>query len=252
MTRTVRDAALMMDVIAGPDDRDRHSLPAAQLSYLNEIEGGIEGLKVAWSKDLGYAPVDPAVREIISRAVQVFSSLGCELEEADPDIENPEHVFRVIVSTDTAASLGDKLDEWGDKMDALLPRFVQMGQSFSGVDLQKANHERKEFWDSIRPFFEKYELLLTPTLAVPPFDVESMGPRHIDGVKVSPTGWLNFTFPFNLTGQPAATVPAGWTDDGLPIGLQIIGRRHDDVTVLRAAAAFEEAAPWAQRRPQVD
>ncbi len=252
MTRTVRDAALMMDVIAGPDDRDRHSLPATQLSYLNEIEGGIKGLKVAWSKDLGYAPVDPVVREITSGAVRLFGNLGCELEEADPDIENPEHVFRVIVSTDTAANLGDKLDEWGDKMDALLPRFVQMGQSFSGVDLQKANHERKKFWDSIRPFFEKYDLLLTPTLAVPPFDVESMGPRHIDGVKVSPTGWLNFTFPFNLTGQPAATVPAGWTDDGLPIGLQIIGRRHDDVTVLRAAAAFEEAAPWAQRRPQVD
>lgn len=254
MTRTVRDAALLMDIIAGPDDRDRNSLPSGNLSYLSAVahnRGGIKGLKVAWSQNLGYAAVDPAVREITFRAAQVFAELGCELEPADPAIENPEHCFRVIASSDTAANLTDKLDEWGDKMDRLLPRFVQMGQSFSGIEVQKANHQRQALWNCIQPFFEKYDLLLTPTLAVPPFEVESMGPRFIDGVKVSPTGWINFTFPFNLTWQPAATVPAGWTKDGLPVGLQIVGRRHDDVTVLRAAEAYEEANPWAQRRPAI-
>ncbi len=252
MTRTVRDTALMLDVIAGPHDGDRHSLPREQLSYLEETGGGIKGLRVAWSQDLGYAPVDRVVREVTSSAVKVFSGLGCELEEADPDIENPERAFGIMVSSDTSAKLMDKVDEWGEKMDPMLLMFIQRGQKYSAVDLQKANLQRSDFWHSILPFFQKYDLLLTPTIPVPPFEVENMGPREIDGVSVSPTGWLNFTFPFNFTGQPAANVPAGWTEDGLPIGLQIIGRRHDDVTVLRAAAAFEEAAPWVQRRPPVD
>jgi aspartyl-tRNA(Asn)/glutamyl-tRNA(Gln) amidotransferase subunit A len=104
----------------------------------------------------------------------------------------------------------------------------------------------------IQPFFEQYDLLLTPTVAVPSFEVTMPGVREIAGVKVAPIGWMPFTYPFNITGQPAASIPCGWTDKGLPVGLQIIGRRFDDATVLRAAAAFEAALPWAAKRPPLD
>ncbi len=121
------------------------------------------------------------------------------------------------------------------------------------MDYVKATFQRKELWEKVYRFFKKYDLLLTPTLAVPAFPIEEgMGPRVIDGKGVSILGWMAFTFPFNLTGQPAASVPCGWTREGLPVGLQIIGRRFDDATVLDAAAAFEEASPWAQKRPSID
>jgi aspartyl-tRNA(Asn)/glutamyl-tRNA(Gln) amidotransferase subunit A len=101
-----------------------------------------------------------------------------------------------------------------------------------------------DYWNKILPFFERYDLLITPTVAVPPFGLGSYGPREIAGQKVSPLSWMAFTYPFNITGQPASSIPCGWTDDGLPIGLQIVGRRFDDVTVLRASAAFEQASPF--------
>ena len=136
-------------------------------------------------------------------------------------------------------------------MEPGLVTLIEQGKDRLAVDYARAAMEREEYCNKMQPFFEKYDLLLTPTLAVPPFEVGSSGPREIAGVR-GPLDWIAFTYPFNLTGQPAASVPGGWTDDGLPVGLQIIGRRFDDVTVLRAAAAFEQALPWAGRRPPLD
>ena len=130
-----------------------------------------------------------------------------------------------------------------------LARFIERDKNRSAIEYTNTCFELLKYWEGIWPFFEKYDLLLTPTVAVPPFELDSYGPREIAGSKVSPLGWMPFTYPFNITGQPAASVPCGWTDDGLPIGLQIVGRRFDDVTVLRAAAAFEQSLPWAGRRP---
>src|SRR5207253_1538509 len=186
MARTVRDAALMLQVSAGPDERDASSLPAPGVDYVKALRGGVKGLRVAYSDTLGYAEVvDPEVREACGKAARAFRELGCRVEELDPG----------------------------------------------------------------RRVFEGYDLLLTPTLARPAFAVGLDNATEIAGRPVPEWAWSPFTYPFNLTGQPAASVPCGFTKGGLPIGLQVVGRRFDDATVLRASAAFEAARPWAQNRP---
>ncbi len=249
ITRTVKDAALAMEIIAGRDDRDRFSLPDTGLRYLPFLGGDLKGLRIAWSKDLGYAPVDPQVLKITEAAVKTFATLGSNVEAASPEVRSPENAFTTLVAISLTAVLQDKMKEWGNQIDPALARFVEWNKDKSATEYTKACFEQMEFWHGIWPFFKKYDLLLTPTVAVPPFELGSFGPREIAGNKVSPLSWMAFTYPFNLTGQPAASVPCGWTDDGLPIGLQIVGRRFDDVTVLRAAAAFEQASPWSNRRP---
>jgi len=249
ITRTVADAALAMEVIAGRDDRDLFALPETGLHYLPLHHTDLKGLKVAWSKDLGYAAVDPRVLRITEAAVKVFADLGCVVESANPEADSPEQIFSTIVASRLPAVLQDKMEEWGDRIGAALARFVNQHRNKSVKEYLEACCTQLAYWDKIRPFFAKYDLLLTPTVTVPPFPLGSYGPKEIAGVKLSPLGWMAFTYPFNLTGQPAATVPCGWTDDGLPVGLQIVGRRFDDATVLKAAAAFEQAAPWAAKRP---
>ncbi|MBI3988932.1 MAG: amidase [candidate division NC10 bacterium] len=249
MTRTVRDAALMLNVIAGPDERDRNSLPASGVDYLQALQGGIQGLKVAWSPDLGHANVDPQVRVVTTAAVKTFADLGCHLEQADPGFEDPEPIWATLFYAGIGARLGEYLPEWRDRIDPPLVRIIEEGQTISAFQLMQASFRRAAMWDIVRRFFERHDLLLTPTVAVPPFAVGIEGPKDIAAQGISRRGWFAFTFPFNLTGQPAATVPCGWTADGLPIGLQIVGRRYDDITVLKAAAAFEAARPWTDRRP---
>jgi len=249
MTWTVADAALMMEVIAGRDDRDYYSLPEAAPAYLSELDGGLKGLRVAWSPDLGYAVVEPEVRRLTERAARVFAGLGCELVEATPDAGSPEASFGVVVAASLAAELGDELERWRDKMEPALVRFVERSLDIRATDYLRARMQNLAFRNRMQAFFERYDLLLTPVLAVPPFEVGSFGPREIAGRAVSPLGWMPFTYPFNITGQPAASVPCGLTESGLPVGLQLVGRRFEDGTVLRAAAAFERAAPWRERRP---
>ena len=128
-------------------------------------------------------------------------------------------------------------------------RFIERSLNMLATDYLKARVRNIEYSSNIQAFFADYDLLLTPTVAVPAFEIGISGPREIAGKRAAPLGWMPFTYPFNITGQPAASVPCGWTDDGLPVGLQIVGRRFDEGTVLKAAAAFERAAPWADRYP---
>jgi len=252
ITRTVEDAALTMEVIAGRDDRDRLSLPDTGLRYLPFLGGDLKGLKIAWSKDLGYASLDSQVLKITEAAVKTFATLGSSVEVASPEVRSPEETFSTLVAARLAAVLQDEIKERGNQIEPALARFVERNKDKSAAEYIKACFEQEEYWHGVWPFFKKYDLLLTPTLAVLPFELGSFGPREIAGSKVSPLSWMAFTYPFNLTGQPAASVPCGWTEDGLPVGLQIIGRRFDDVTVLRAAAAFEQASPWIDRRPPLN
>jgi aspartyl-tRNA(Asn)/glutamyl-tRNA(Gln) amidotransferase subunit A len=249
MTRTARDAALMLDVLAGPDERDRHSLLSEPGSYLAACGASVKGLSVAWSADLGYAAVDPAVARIAEEAAAVFETLGCHVEAVDPGWENPEEIFGTLVAAETFAALAEKIDGWGDRMDPTLVRFLERGRAVTTVEYVRAGHRRTAYWEEVQAFLARFDLLLTPTVAVPPFAVGTLGPREIAGRRVSPLGWMPFTYPFNLTGQPAASVPAGFTAEGLPVGLQIIGRRYADKTVLAASAAFEAARPWGSHRP---
>jgi aspartyl-tRNA(Asn)/glutamyl-tRNA(Gln) amidotransferase subunit A len=249
MSRTVADGALMLSVIAGPDDRDRNTLPAPDFDWMETLKGDLTGLRVAYSADWGYAAVDPRVRDVVGRAVEVFErDLGCTVEAADPGWENPYEAFWGIVINETdLVGMRRLADELGDRMTPHLAEVLQT--EWTAEQLTSAVMTRKAVYNKMWRFMRTYDLLLTPTLAVPPFETGIQGPTVIDGREVDQFEWLHFTYPLNLTGQPAATVPAGFTDDGLPIGLQIVGRHLDDPLVLRAAAAFEAASPWKHRWP---
>jgi aspartyl-tRNA(Asn)/glutamyl-tRNA(Gln) amidotransferase subunit A len=249
MSRTVADGALMLSVIAGPDDRDRNTLPPPDFDWMAVLEGDLKGLRVAYSPDWGYAAVDPRVREVVGRAVAVFErDLGCHVEEASPGWENPYEAFWGLVINETdLVGMRRLADELGDRMTPHLREVLQA--EWTAEQLTSAVMTRKAVYNRMWRFMRNYDLLLTPTLAVPPFETGIQGPTVIDGREVDQFEWLAFTFPLNMTGQPAATVPAGFTDDGLPIGLQIVGRHLDDPLVLRASAAFEAAAPWRDRWP---
>ncbi|HEY7521892.1 MAG TPA: amidase [Methylomirabilota bacterium] len=249
LARTVRDAALVLDVIAGTDDRDRESLPGESGAYLQACDAGIEGLNVAWTPDLGYARVDPAVLELCGDAAAEFDTLGCHVEVVNPGWDSPEDAFATLIAAQFYAAWSDELPAAEAKLDPTLVKLVRKGGTVSARDYVKALGRVRAYWQEVRTFLERFDLLLTPTTAVAPFEAGGWAPRDIDGERVSPLGWMPFTYPFNLTGQPAASVPAGFTADGLPVGLQVVGRRHADRQVLAACAAFEAARPWSVRRP---
>jgi Asp-tRNA(Asn)/Glu-tRNA(Gln) amidotransferase A subunit family amidase len=251
MGRTVRDVALLLSVFAGPDDRDPMSLPAANEDFARACESradGIRGLRVAWSPDLGYAAVDPEVRSLCEAAARAFESLGCALEEAHPGFDDPEPLFLDLTSPMRAAVCEPYLAEWRGEMDPILVGRIERTRGTSAVDFERATHRRTALWLATQRFFARYDLLLTPTTSVAAFPIGQVLPADIAGRPLStPLGWFPFTYPFNITGHPAITVPGGWTLDGLPVGLQIVGRRFEESTVLGAAAAFETARPWRHR-----
>ena len=249
MTRTVKDAALMLNVIAGPDERDPYSLPAERVDYVKALKGSLKGLRVAYSETLGLAPaVDPEVRNATAKAARVFRELGCRVEATNPSWASPWEPWRAIFLGGIAARLAPYLDR-KKEIDAGLLAIVEESLAWPPAKYVQAWVDRLAWCAKAMAFFERYDLLLTPTVASPPFPHGILYPGEIDGVKVGREASSIFTYPFNLTGQPAASVPCGFTKDGLPIGLQIVGRRFDDVTVLRASAAFETARPWIARRP---
>ncbi|BCZ84629.1 hypothetical protein PTKU64_83040 [Paraburkholderia terrae] len=239
----------MLSVIAGPDSRDRHSLPAAGFDWLNALDGDLKGLRVAYSPDWGYAAVDPQVRRVVDDTVRVFErDLGCNVEIAHPGWSDPFDAFWAIVAMDTdLKGMRAMAAQWGKEMSPHLVAFLN--HPWTAEDFTNAMVTRKSVVNKMWRFMTDYDLLLTPTLTVPPFPVHCQGPEKTDGRMVAPTQWLSFTYPINLTGQPAASVPAGFTNDGLPIGLQIVGRHLDDQLVLRASAAFERARPWRNTLP---
>jgi aspartyl-tRNA(Asn)/glutamyl-tRNA(Gln) amidotransferase subunit A len=249
ITRTVADAALMLSVLAGPTSRDRHSLPDERLDWSDLDCGKLRGLRVAFSPDLGFAAVDPEVAEIARAAATDFSrACGLVLETAAPDTGDVQPLFESLVALDT--------DRTGLRRMAASARY-----SFSGplAALLDTNWSADQFTDAILGrkrvanimwrFMERFDFLLTPASSTATFPADDDGPRQIAGRDVSPSAWTPFSAIANLTGQPAASVPAGFTSDGRPVGLQIIGRHLDDLGVLRAAAGFEAALPWANRWP---
>ena len=252
LTRTVADAALVMTVCAGPDERDQYSLPGPAVDYVKALRGSVKGLRVAYADDLGFADaVDPEVRAVCAKAARTFRELGCKLDEVKPAWPSPRECWGEIFCGGIATRLAPYVDR-RTEIEPGLHRIIETTLKNGPTKYVQAWFVRLAWWQHPRAFFEKYDLLLTPTIACPPFAVGLDNPTEIAGKPVEPYAWIPFTYPFNLTGQPAASVPCGFSRDGLPIGLQIVGRRFDDVLVLRASAAFERARPWAQHRPPVD
>jgi aspartyl-tRNA(Asn)/glutamyl-tRNA(Gln) amidotransferase subunit A len=250
LTRTVADAALLLSIIAGPHPADRLSLEAPPADYCGKLAEGAGGLRIAWSPDFGFARVDPEVIAVTTAAAHVFSELGAHVEEITPEFGDSTELYRVFLRVGAAASIADYLPQREGELDPGLVQVARAGMVLSALDFARAQRERHRFYDRVRRFFERYDLLLSPTVPILPLpaghnapDPNSLGEDWID--------WSPFSFPFNLTQMPAASVPAGWSRAGLPIGLQIVGPPFADLTVLQASAAFEVARPWAHRWPPV-
>jgi Asp-tRNA(Asn)/Glu-tRNA(Gln) amidotransferase A subunit family amidase len=250
MTRTVRDAALMLRVMAGPDERDQYSLPADGVDHVKALGGSLKGLRVACSATLGgiATAVDPEIAAATATAARALRAFGCRVESAEPAWPSPYDCWRATFYGGIATRLAPYLDRKADIDPGLLP-IVEEVRGWAPTRYVQAWFDRLAWWQHPRTFFEKYDLLLSPAVACPPLRIGEWFAGEIAGVKVGRDTGSAFTFPFNLTGQPAASVPCGFTKAGLPIGLQVIGRRFADVTVLRASAALERALPWAAHRP---
>jgi aspartyl-tRNA(Asn)/glutamyl-tRNA(Gln) amidotransferase subunit A len=251
ITRTVTDAALMLNAGAGPDERDQYSLPAERIDYVRALGGGVKGLRVAYAADLGFVEaLDGEVRAACADASKAFRDLGCRVDTVSPRWPSPAQAWGQIFCGGIAARMASFLDR-RDQIEPGLQKIIDEFLAAPPTRYVQAWFDRLAWWQHPRALFETYDLLVTPTVACPPFAIGLDHPAEVAGRAVSPYGWIPYTWPFNVTGQPAASVPCGFTRDGLPIGLQIVGRRYADVSVLRACAAFEKARPWAGGRPPV-
>lgn len=254
ITRTVADAALMFSVITGPDPRDPLALPHTGEEWGRVTNAAsVRGLRAAWTPDLGgAAAVEPAVAAVCERAARRFADLGCALETASPEIGNIVVPFRALNAAVRQATVGRYLDEWRDQMDPILVRRIEAGRALTGEDIGRAEVERSAYHQRLRRFFETHDLLLLPTTGVAATPLASPLPATVAGRPIGDhLDLLVPTLAFNFSGYPAISVPCGWTPDGLPVGLQIVAGWRQDALVLRAAAAFERIAPWAERRPPV-
>ena len=242
MTRTVPDAALMLNVIARPDDRDAYALPPAQIDFAHDLEKGVKGMRIAFSPRLGYAHVDPEVAASVAAAANVFVELGAHVEEADPGFDSPRDAFYVLWAAGGAKIVAGFKPSEQAQMDPALVAMGKVGEHFSARDYLDAEQVRAALILRMNLFHRKYDLLLTPTVAVPALPAG----QDLNDPKTEKhwIDWTPFSYPFNMTRQPAISVPCGLTKAGLPIGLQLVGRLHDDARVLRAARAFETARPF--------
>jgi amidase len=252
MARTVADAALMLAVIAGPDDRAPLSYEVDTRQFLAAVRNpAVKGWRIAWTPDLnGLIPVDAEVAEVAARALRVFRSLGARVEAACPDFGEVNEIVLGTRGLAMVANHAQHLPRWRDQMQKGLVWNIEQGLALTPVAIARAETLRTELWQRVRAFMETRDLLILPTVAVPPFPVELPYPTEINGKPLDNyTQWFFLTYGITVTGLPAISVPCGFTRAGLPVGLQIVGRRRQEAAVLRAAAAFEAAAPWADRIP---
>ena len=246
MTRTAADAALLLDVASGTDVRDPWALaPAASASA--RLDDGIGGLRIAVSPALGRVDVHPEVAAAFAAAVEVIAGLGARVEAAEPGFADPVEAFETLWFAGVAKSIENLAPAQLALMDPSLVEVAEQGSRTTALEYLSAMAVRNDLGTLMGEFHSRYDLLLTPTLPIPAFaagvEVPEGWPRQ------RWTSWTPFTYPFNLTQQPAASVPCGFTADGLPIGLQIVGPRHADATVLAAAQAYQRATDWHLRRP---
>jgi aspartyl-tRNA(Asn)/glutamyl-tRNA(Gln) amidotransferase subunit A len=242
MTRTVSDAALMLNVLAEPDARDWHALPASGRDYRVGLEDGVQGLRSGFSPDLGYVEVDPEVAQAVAKAARVFAELGAHVEETPAPFENPAECFRVHWYVGAATLLARFDEAQHANMDPGLVEIATEGAACTTAEYMQAMADRAALGERMGRFHQSWDLLLTPSLPIPAFAAGAEFPES--GPYARWRDWTPFTYPFNLTQQPAASVPCGFTASGAPVGLQIVATKHADALVLRAARAFESVSPF--------
>lgn len=247
MTWTVRDCALMMNVLTEPDHRDTHAIPRRHIDYLANLERGVKGLKIGYSPNLGYIDVDKEVEQAVARAVEVFQELGAEVVRVDPGFSDPLPAFGHLFYGGAANAMRDLGTKKRDLMDPELVKVATKAGRLSMLDYLGAVNEATALRERMANFHLKYDLLLTPTLPITAFKTGREVPEDWPSTRW-PT-WTPFTYPFNMTGQPALSVPCGFDSEGLPIGLQLVGARYNDSLVLQAGHAYQEAESFTDRRP---
>jgi len=250
MTRAVADAALMLTVIAEPDARDWYALPSEQADYAQGLDGNLDGFKIAFSPTLGGHLVDPEIAALVATAAGKFADLGAAVEEAEPQLPDCEEPFRILWFAAAANLLRRYSEEQRALMDPGLRDMAAEGAGYSLSEYLDAVSAREAIGVAMCRFHDDYDLLLTPSLPLAAFEAGLEQPAAVDaeGGDERWVDWTPFSYPFNLTQQPAASVPCGLTKAGLPAGLQIVGPRYADALVLRAAEAFERASPFPMPR----
>lgn len=254
ITRTVADAALMLDATSGENLRDPLSLPDPKHSFFDQLNGDVTGWRIAYSPDLGFGDVDPEVASLVASAMEAFVEAGATVEQATPDWPNPNDAMWKGVWVPGLAGFGASfdLDAMGTDLDAELIELVREADHVTATDIARSEITRGEIYDALTAFLGTYRILASPTTMVATYPVTRFNPERLDGfpLKERLLNW-SMTHVYNMTTNPAISIPCGFTSDGRPVGLMLASRLHSDADVLNAAAAFERQRPWAQHRPAV-
>lgn len=252
ITRTVRDSALLFDVLAGPDSRDHQALPAAAGSYLARCEEPLKRVRVAFCPTLFGVDVDPEISRVVGAAVErIARALPIDLETPVLGWHDPLPTFETLWVAGRGIVYGQTLKNCADQLDPGFARLIGRASDYSLEDYLTAIQRRATFACQVHALFDAYDFLLTPTLPILPFDADLIAPPELDthDSALPWACWTPFTYPFNLSGNPAASLPCGWSDTGLPVGLQVVGPRFADADVLQFCSAIEAIMPWAHRIP---
>ncbi len=252
MARTVEDVALMLSAIAGPDPRSPIAIAEPGSRFARPLERDFKNTRIAWSKDLGELPVDPRVSQALESQRHVFDELGCLVDEAQPDFRDADEIFKVWRAWDFELQFGDLMETHRELIKDTVIWNVEQGQKLTGPQIGRAEIKRTELYHRVRQFMETYEYLICPVNQVPPFDINRRWIEEINGVKMgSYIDWMKSCYYITVTGLPAISVPCGFTPEGLPVGMQIVGRHNNDFGVLQLAHAFEKATGFWRKRPPV-
>jgi amidase len=250
--RSVADLALALSTIAGPDPNTPLAIDEPGELLVRPLGRSFKGVRVAWFRDLGGVPFDPRVRTVVDAHRATFEALGCIVEQAEPDFSPAEISFRTLRAWTDAASYGTMLQQHPDDFKDTLKDEIQRGMKLSGQDIARAEIAHTLLWRRFQAFLETYEYFILPTTQAPPFDVNTPYPTEIAGVHFDNyIDWMKSCWYISATGNPAASVPAGFTPEGLPVGLQIVGRDKQDFSVLQLAHAFEQTTGFGKRRPAI-
>jgi amidase len=250
MARTVADVALMLSAIAGPDPRSPIAIAEPGSRFAQPLDRDFRGTRIAWSRDLGGLPFDPRIPAAIASQRHVFESLGCDVEDAEPDLADADEIFKTLRALSFELSHGELLRTHRAQIKDTVIWNIEAGQRLSGPDIARAERQRTALYHRVREFMETYEFLICPVSQAPPFDVTQPYLTSIDGVPMETyIDWMRSCYYISVTGHPAISVPCGFTPEGLPVGVQIVGRHQDELGVLQLAYAFEQATQFWKRRP---
>jgi amidase len=252
MARTVQDAALMLSAIAGPDPRGPIAIAEPGSTFTRSLDRNFKGVKIAWSKDLGELPVDPRVTQALEDQRHVFDDLGCIVEEGQPDFSNADEIFKVWRAWRFELQFAEFLESHRELMKDTVIWNIEEGQNLTGPQIGKAAVKHAELFQRVRVFMETHEFLICPVNQVPPFDINQRWIKEINGVQMETyIDWMKSCYYITVTGHPAVSVPCGFTPEGLPVGMQIVGRHNDDFGVLQLANAFEKATEFWKQHPTI-